>query len=533
MNASREAGAAFVSGLLTDCEVLTERVQGLDLALEEERKCRAESTDGAFKRILEIDEAFSNRSDQFDVVMTKWTATIEAVSLQCNSLSTRMQAQIQELAERQAAMESKCVQADEFARQITRLEESAAVKDKSDQADFGRLSSTLACLREEIRHSRASQEAAEDRFQKETQLLQKDINKMATAADLSQVSVKCETLEAHMYERALAAEVSALEARLAGTEASIQAATVEIMRSVSDELQPVRQSISNLSTEAGRTQASLHALDAIVAPLPQSIKAVSSSVKSLERRHESESDRTNTCWISLQNELASKVARSEFDPLGTRLDKVEQSNLVHLTNAKANGQQLKIATSRIDALDTTCNAKADCKTLENVKSILTNQAARQNELQGMTESKIESLSSQMHTFVTKSLERMNKQHTTLVDDVQGQLKQLQDEFHADPCGDKICTKAFMEQELLQFYPRHEMDALLARVWWRLGQTGKVVGAASPLTNWHTVTKPAEAKPERPQSARSTAIARLEHSRPVRPQSARSEHQVATNCLGAF
>merc|ERR1719162_1768347 len=105
-------------------------------------------------------------------------------------MGTQMQAQIDELAGRQAALESRCAQGDEFRRQLIKLEETTASRDKHTLSDVGRLSASLESLREETKRGQVSREVAEDRFQKETVLLHKDISKMATAVDLSRISTK-------------------------------------------------------------------------------------------------------------------------------------------------------------------------------------------------------------------------------------------------------------------------------------------------------------------------------------------------------
>jgi len=133
----------------------------------------------------------------------------------------------------------------------------------------------------------------------------------------------------------------------------------------------------------------------------------------------------------------------------------------------------------------------------------------------------------MHTFVTRSLEKLDNQISLLTDNMEGELKQLRTDYQEQPYGPHICTRDFLDHQLRQFYPRHEMDALMARVWWRLGQnphlnkiTG-VPGATMRSEGLHGATT-VSVQDGQPSAGHNV-------TRPVRPQSARSATAPRPNC----
>lgn len=520
MATSREAGASFIKGLLDDFDNLTEAVKRLDVGLDEERRLRTETAHGVQTQLNVTEQNIAGRVDALRADITKCADDVDAQGRHINDLEVRTKAQSDELAVRISAAEEHFSPLEELARRLTKLEETVALNDKHVLQDVGRLTSSIAGLREEAKRTQASQDASEDRLSKEIVALQKDVNKMAPAVEFSRLATKLESTEAAMQARALSSDLNLLESRMTRAEGSLQAATVEMskkalnddVKSASEdvakqlahkasqiEVQSFRTTLENLSAEVAKNQVLLKDLENVLSPLPNSVQTLSSCLKTLDRRQDTESERTNSCWVSLEKEIASKVARSEFDMRLTKLEHVAPQ-----VATKASLQDVQSLMTRTEHLESGLSSKAD-------RLALSNEIARHDELQRVFESKIESLGHDLQSCVLNSVEKVSKHQDQFAMEWQGQLNQFQEEVHCQTAY----TREEVDQQLLHFYPRQEMDALLARVWWRLGQSGKPCGPWGQIGPT-TSTTATSASPERPGSA---TVRQPDQPRSARPQSA--------------
>merc|ERR1719267_256050 len=95
-----------------------------------------------------IEGAFTDRSAQMSATIAKLTSAIDAVSLQCHSLSAQNQSQIDDLANRHAEAEGRI---NELDRRLNMFEETVSLDNKSIRSDFDQLSSSLVSVQEEVK----------------------------------------------------------------------------------------------------------------------------------------------------------------------------------------------------------------------------------------------------------------------------------------------------------------------------------------------------------------------------------------------
>jgi len=510
------AGGAFISGLLADFEVLVDRVDGLHASLNEERGLRAESLESASKRMSDMDQNFTERSDELATSIAKWATGLSAQNLQVDDLATWMQSHADELGGRMTELENTCqvggavgelagrlaacvvgppsaassvhttvrheqAQTDELVRRLAQLEENVALNQCHALAEVERLSSTLVNSSNNMA-GRATAWSADNTADARgrLELLQQDVNKMASAAELSRVVAKLDGLQSNM-------------------DARMKFVTEEICSKASNsEFQSFRETISNYSFKVTLDQKLLKDIEAVLAPLP-------SNIQILNRRLDAETERTNACWVAVDKELGTRVRKSDLDMLASRMSNVEEavpnasSPIASLSPVQASIEDLQGLTTRLEALEAGFGTRADGRALEKTRLAMSNQVARHEELQGTTESKFQALSSQMRSLVAKLEGKLSAQNQELVQQIQDELRKVNEEVRRKGGSEDTCTKDDLHQQLQQYYPKPEMDALLARVWWRLNQSGKVVGL-SCLAGSPGFAAKAE-RPERPQSAR--------------------------------
>jgi len=425
MNRTGEAGVNFIQSLLTDVEVLTQRVDSLQAGLGEERQMRHDSMNNVLQSFSDLEQFFAERSDESATSLAKLTASLGAHSLQLDDLATNFQGQAEDLGGRVTDLEKN------YQSRLTQLEDAVAQSNKDTLADLGQLRSSMA----------ADVATQLGKLLEETSILSRDVDKMASAADLSQIQGKVECLQSFM-------------------EAQVKFVNDEIGRKASVvELQSLRESTVDISSDIKLNHKLLKDLETAISSLPNSIQVLTTSFKELDRRQdtidrrqEAENERTNSCFVALQKELGTRISKDDLDPLAIRLCKFEE---------KSRGvQESQGLMNRIEALETSLGAKADSKSFEKARLAISNQVSRHDELESRIESNFASLSSKFHSFAVKA-----------------EIEEL-------------VAKDDLGQQLMQFYSKAEVDALLARIWWRLNQSGKVVGI-SCLTG----------KSQRPQSAR--------------------------------
>lgn len=202
------------------------------------------------------------------------------------------------------------------------------------------------------------------------------------------------------------------------------------------------------------------------------LNSLAASVKSFERRQDAESERTNACWVSLEKELSTKITRGDLDALGSRVSKLEQAtspSLAALLASKAGIKDMHCLMNRVGGLESAFGVKAGDQVFERSSLAISDQAVRLEELK-------DEIYQLKHEASSKTTNECL--HTRDREDLSQQMLQGPRMIALKASNENLGTREDLEQQMLQLYPKPEMDALLTRRCWRLNQSGKVLGLSS-------------------------------------------------------
>ncbi|CAE7336878.1 unnamed protein product, partial [Symbiodinium necroappetens] len=191
------------------------------------------------------------------------------------------------------------------------------------------------------------------------------------------------------------------------------------------------------------------------------IGALEKETQKLERQYEIERSRTSNCIIALEKELATKTNAAESDATNARLSTATAAiqRLETMATTKVSSDTFEKLQGRLDQMEVTLIRKADTETLGKAAQQVTEQARQLESVASHVRdqgSKLEVLEGRSETLKEQILQKAESSNVYTVDGVDGMLR--------------------------SYYNREEMDALLSRVWWRLGDVAKApVSTPKPPT----------------------------------------------------
>lgn len=187
------------------------------------------------------------------------------------------------------------------------------------------------------------------------------------------------------------------------------------------------------------------------------IGALQKEASKLDRQHELERSRVSNCIVALEKEIATKTSSAETDTVNARLTTASNAiqRLETLATTKVSSETFERLQARIDTMEVSVIRKADSETLGKLSQAVTEQARQ-----------LESVSSQVRD-----------QHGR-VEVIEGRTETLKDQLLQKAEANNVYTSDGVDGMLRGFYNREEMDALLSRIWWRLGDVGKAPTTSS-------------------------------------------------------
>lgn len=514
---TNESGLDFVRSLVNEIKALEERlgqsedrVTGLAANIQAEKAGREDACLKLGERIsrevaaeTEQRSALSLKLEDFERQVKTWTGALGVESKAARERLQALETTQAEHANAQAASDQR----------ITSVE--GVVQLKCPIADLERLSTKVAGLAEEVVHDRASAETAVkaarqkatcdfaeararlDAIQIETMQLQAEINKKAVASDLISLQAKTESIQSDMQLRALITDMQGLDFRVGSNARALDTLSEELNRKPSAcEVKAVGDRCTALSSqlEGFRTQARSdadavqarinevkHSLDLSeqkllreieprafandLAPLNSSIETLNGSVTSIERRMESDRDRSQACWVALEKEVSLKAMKTDVTQLGFRLSSLEQSvaPLAPALSTKASVDDVHRVNTRCEALESGFATKADAGAFDKTRLALSNTQARHEELHGRS---IE------HNSMLQEVHGKTKEMSNVIEILEKRTADIRDQLPQKAHQGEVYAKAEVDKLLTEFYPKTEVDAMMSRVWWRVGQ-GKV------------------------------------------------------------
>jgi len=354
-----------------------------------------------------------------------------------------------------------------------------AMPKKSEKTDLQRLAEEVAAVRGQVDTDRAaaaaavrsaSAAAAAD-FKAAEEALEQlrqstDAGRKALAADLGALSGKIDTLDAFAQTRAKASDLQALEPRVAENEKSIEKIAYEVktkaatatVNAISDRLTTVSMDIQ---ANAARAQADKENLS-------NSIEKVEKNLSKTDRQVDSDRERTSSCLVALEKEIALKSNKAETDLIGpktlnTAVDRIETRAAELEKTIHLNKQEVPPIRARVEALETAFPTRADAAEIPKLHLSIAEQAAKHESVHTRTNEhnvRIEKI----HGDLSRQLSKIEsvEARSVLVERQLSSKAEVTDHFTKDHTSDL----------LRDFYRREEIDAMLSRVWWRVGDMTK-------------------------------------------------------------
>lgn len=338
--------------------------------------------------------------------------------------------------------------------------------------DYKSLATSLAELQAEVVRDRATAQASVDTASREMQrnlrttdgrldTLQQSLESSSAAlnTEISRLSDKVEGLQSVTKTLSKQRDLELLEARMQKAETSIQATTEELGRkAAASAMKSLSDRVTEMGMEAHTQSTRLQmALDEHTGH----IGALEKETQKLERQYEIERSRTSNCIIALEKELATKTNAAESDATNARLSTATAAiqRLETMATTKVSSDTFEKLQGRLDQMEVTLIRKADTETLGKAAQQVTEQARQLESVASHVRdqgSKLEVLEGRSETLKEQILQKAECSNVYTVDGVDGMLR--------------------------AYYNREEMDALLSRVWWRLGDVAKApVSTPKPPT----------------------------------------------------
>eukprot|EP00435_Cladocopium_sp_Y103_P044353 s646_g12.t1 len=157
-------------------------------------------------------------------------------------------------------------------------------------------------------------------------------------------------------------------------------------------------------------------------------------------------------------EIATKTSAAETDAVSARVSTASNAiqRLETLATTKVSTDTFERLQARIDTMEVSVIRKADSETLGKVAQAVTEQARQ-----------LETVSSQV------------RDQNGRVEVIEGRTETLKDQLFNKAESNNVYSVDGVDGMLRGYYNREEMDALLSRIWWRLGDVGKAPNNTGP------------------------------------------------------
>lgn len=482
-------GVDYIRGVDNDLKILKKEVDGLrevasrlraDIALESQLRggeissLQHKTASDLKAEIGEVRKEVTERFTEFETTLKKWAASFchEIMNIKPRIDTAEMEnysrkAEIAKVMERCGVLEGENPK---IRSEIAALCEKCNNKfaDVTTQAIADREVSASAV--------RAAQAIAATDFCKASERIDAlshslECNKKILTADISAVASKVDAVESFAYTRAKAADLQALELRVNET-------IEKSLKDVSEELDRKEYSttVKALSDKVHLQGMEIQIVDAstktVEEALTKQIASVSQDLQKAVRQVDMDRERANECYVQLEREVSNRSLKIEMDAAVVRIGSIEIAvqPLAPAIAMKADAQEIKGLASRTLALEQVYPTKADASELPKLQLLIADCSAKHSQI----------------------LNQMQEQQTRLekIDDgLDEQLKKIAVvEIKSKETANTLSTKADVDtvysREALvllfkDYYSRTEVDAMLTRVWWRMGDATKTARLPSP------------------------------------------------------
>lgn len=345
----------------------------------------------------------------------------------------------------------------------------AAVALRCTVTDYKQLATTLAELQSEVVRDRTTAQSSLDTASREMSrkmknaearldALQQSQEKSASVltTEISGLQDKVESLQNFTKTLAKQNDLEILEDRIQKTESSLRAMNEDLCRkAAATAMKSLSDRVTEMGMEAHTTNTKINmTLD----EHKGHIGALQKETSKLERQYKLERSRVSNCIVALEKEIATKTSAAETDAVSARVSTASNAiqRLETLATTKVSTDTFERLQARIDTMEVSVIRKADSETLGKVAQAVTEQARQ-----------LETVSSQV------------RDQNGRVEVIEGRTETLKDQLFNKAESNNVYTVDGVDGMLRGYYNREEMDALLSRIWWRLGDVGKAPNNTGP------------------------------------------------------
>jgi len=304
---------------------------------------------------------------------------------------------------------------------------------------------------------------------------QTDANKKALVSDISGVAVKLDSVEAFMQTRAKASDLQALEPRVSESERNIERLGYDLktkaasttLNSVSDRLTCLTMDVQ---ANASRSQADKESLVA-------QIGNVEKAIAKTDRQIEFDREKNSSCLVALEKELQTKALKVETDLIGPKtlsasVERLESRALGLERIIKLNKDEMPPIVARVEALEAAYPTRADAAEIPKLSLALAETAAKHDTLHTRT---LE------HDIKLEKFDNHVNQHLNKLESIESRAVALERQISTKADTGDHFRKDHTMDLFRDYYRREEIDAMLSRVWWRVGDMSKGKLAGGSLT----------------------------------------------------
>lgn len=466
MSGTKEMGHDFVDRITAEIRGLQDEVAnlhkidaGLRLAIDDEAAKREADVTKLHDRISQESAAQTHLRENLEAKLedfeTKTKSWIGALGKDCLATKENLAA-LEETVKLNAASAAAQVAQDD--KRFKDIEEE--LPKKCTWTSLHKLEGDIATFRTDIEHNQAALQAelksvanasardfktAQDSIERVS--VQAEGMKKQLVADLAALDTKVDGLQAFAQTRAKASDLEALVPRVESSEKKLETACKELsLKANAEEVHALLGRLTSLSVDV-HTLASRNQQDK--EKIVSQLSAVEKETDKNARQIDSDRERTSNCIVALEQKV------------------VTSGREVELTR-----QEVRPFKNRLEALEVAFPMKAEAGEIPRIRLAISDSDARHEAMyrraqeQGM---RIDRIDGAIHHY-SKKLEGLENQNLALDMKVtaRGALPPL-DQTTKDKTYD-------LDKD---FYRRDEIDAMLSRVWWRVGDVSK--GMPMPLS----------------------------------------------------
>jgi len=306
--------------------------------------------------------------------------------------------------------------------------------------------------------------------------------KKMLASDLSTLTTKLDTVDAFAQTRAKATDLQALEPRVYEAERSLDRTNQDLnTKACAATVNNISGRVTGLTMDLQSHQArTLADKESLITH----IGTVERAIDKHGRQQDADRDRASNAILVVERELSTKALKAETDLIGpttlrAATDHVENRSvrLEHLIMA-ARQEQLPVR-NRLEALEVAFPTKADAAEVPRLTLAISDSNARHEAAYRRA---------QEHGMRLDKLDGHINHHVVKMEGLESRGNVLDAKITTKAEVNEHFTKDNVVELLREFYRKEEVDAMMSRVWWRVGDVTKGRITNTPGTSPRSVLR---------------------------------------------